>query len=142
MAHQIAVFAENKPGRIERVSRILGEAGVNIRAITVATADAFGVIKLLVDDPEKAYAALAAGGVSVFKREIVAIVMDDRPGGLLAATEALNAAGINIEDAYGFVIEDKRRAVLVVEVEKIPEAVGVLREKGLRTLSDDEIYTL
>ena len=86
MAHQIAVFAENKPGRIERVSRILGEAGVNIRAITVATADAFGIIKLLVDDPEKAYAALAAGGVSVFKREIVAVVMDDRPGGLLAAT--------------------------------------------------------
>ena len=56
MAHQIAVFAENKPGRIERVSRILGEAGVNIRAITIATADAFGVIKLLVDDPAKAYA--------------------------------------------------------------------------------------
>ena len=142
MAHQIAVFAENKPGRIERVSRILGEAGVNIRAITVATADAFGIIKLLVDDPEKAYAALAAGGVSVFKREIVAVVMDDRPGGLLAATQALSKAGINIEDAYGFVIEDKRRAVLVVEVEKIPEAIDVLREQGIRTLSDDEIYTL
>ena len=128
MAHQIAVFAENKPGRIERVSRILGEAGVNIRAITVATADAFGVIKLLVDDPAKAAAALAAGGVPAVRREIVAIVMEDRPGGLLAATQALSAAGINIEDAYGFVIEDKKRAVLVVEVEKIPEAVDVLRE--------------
>ena len=142
MAHQIAVFAENKPGRIERVSRLLGEAGVNIRAITIATAEAFGVIKLLVDDPAKAYAALAAGGLSVFKREIVAIVMDDRPGGLHAAAEALSRAGINIEDAYGFVVEDKRRAVLVVEVEKIPEAVGALREHGIRTLTDEEIYTL
>jgi hypothetical protein len=142
MAHQIAIFAENRPGRIERVSRILGEAGVNIRAITIATAEAFGVIKLLVDDPGKAYTALAAGGVPVFKREIVAIVMDDRPGGLHEATAALSAAGINIEDAYGFVVEDKRRAVLVVEVEKIPEAIGVLRERGIRTLSDEEIYTL
>jgi hypothetical protein len=142
MAHQIAVFAENKPGRIERVSRILGEAGVNIRAITVATADAFGVIKLLVDDPAKACAALAAGGVQAVTREIVALVMDDRPGGLHAAAQALSAAGINIEDAYGFVVEDKRRAVLVVEVEKIPEAVGVLRARGIRTLSDEEIYTL
>ena len=100
------------------------------------------MIKLLVDDPAKAYAALAAGGVPVFKREIVAIVMEDRPGGLLAATEALSGAGINIEDAYGFVIEDKKRAVLVVEVEKIPEAVSVLRDRGIRTISDDEIYTL
>ena len=93
-------------------------------------------------DTHRVSQALAAGGVSVFKREIVAVVMDDRPGGLLAATQALSKAGINIEDAYGFVIEDQRRAVLVVEVEKIPEAIDVLREHGIRTLSDDEIYTL
>jgi len=78
----------------------------------------------------------------VFKREIVAGRHGRSAGGLLAVTQALSRAGINIEDAYGFVIEDKRRAVLVVEVEKIPEAVGVLREQGIRTLSDDEIYTL
>jgi hypothetical protein len=70
MAHQIAVFAENKPGRVERVARVLGDAGVNVRAITISTADSFGVIKLLVDDPDRAFAALAADGVSVFKREI------------------------------------------------------------------------
>jgi hypothetical protein len=142
MAHQIAVFAENKPGRIERVSGILGEAGVNVRAITISTADTFGIIKLLVDDPARAYTALAAAGVSVFKREIVAILMDDQPGGLHAVTRILSGAGINLEDAYGFVIQDKKRAVLVVEVEKIPEAVGLLRTRGVRTLTDDEIYAL
>jgi hypothetical protein len=142
MAHQIAVFAENKPGRIERISRVLGATGVNIRAITIATADAFGIVKLLVDDPEKAYAALALEGVSVFKREIVAIVMDDRPGGLHEVSRILAQAGINIEDAYGFVVEDRKRAVLVVEVEKIPEAVGLLKQHGIRTLTDEEIYTL
>lgn len=142
MAHQISVFAENRPGRIERIARALGAVGVNIRAITVATAEGFGVVKLLVDDPDRAWAALAAEGFSVFKREIVAVVMEDRPGGLHEPARVLAEAGINIEDAYGFVVEDRKRAVLVVEVEKLPEALSALRGGGLRTLSDEEIYAL
>lgn len=142
MAHQISVFAENKPGRIERVARILEGAGVNIRAITIATSGSFGVIKLLVDDPGKAQAALAADGLSVSMREIVALLMEDRPGGLLEVAEILGREGINIEDAYGFVIEDKKRAVLVIEVEEIPEVVGILTDRGLSALTDEEIYSL
>ena len=142
MAHQIAVFAENRPGRIERVSRILKDAGVNIRAITIATSDSFGVIKLLVDAPDRAYQALTAAGLSAFKRKIVAVLMDDRPGGLHEVARALGAEGINIEGAYGFVVEAKKRAVLVMEVEKVPEVDGLLRERGLATLSDEEIYSL
>jgi hypothetical protein len=142
MAHQVSVFAENKPGRIERVARILEGAGVNIRAITIATSGSFGVIKLLVDDPGKAQAALAADGLSVSMREIVALLMEDRPGGLLEVAEILGREGINIEDAYGFVIEDKKRAVLVIEVEKIPEVLGILTDRGLSTLTDEEIYSL
>ncbi len=142
MAHHIAVFAENRPGRIERVARILKESGVNIRAITIATSDSFGVIKLLVDAPDRAYEVLAAEGLSAFKREIVAVLMDDRPGGLHDVAKALGSEGVNIEGAYGFVVEDKKRAVLVMEVEKIPEVDRLLREKGLVTLSDEEIYSL
>ena len=142
MAHQITVFAENKPGRIERVTRVLKEAAINIRAITIATSDSFGVIKLLVDDPDGAHDALAAEGMSPFKREIVAVLMDDRPGGLHAVAETLGRAGVNIEGASGFVVEDKKRAVLVIEVEKIPEVDRLLREQGLSTLTDEEIYSL
>lgn len=142
MAHQISVFAENKPGRIERVTRILGETGVNIRAITVATSGSFGVIKLLVDNPDRAYEALSEEGLSVSRREIVALLMDDRPGGLHRIVEILGGEGINIEDAYGFVVEDKKRAVLVIEVEEIPEVLRLLTERGLDTLSDEEIYAL
>lgn len=142
MAHQISVFAENKPGRIERTTRVLEEAGVNIRAITIATSGSFGVINLLVDAPDTAYAALAGEGLSVSKREIVAVLMDDRPGGLHRVAEILGGEGINIDDAYGFVVEDKKRAVLVVEVEKIPAAIELLKARGLATLTDDEIYAL
>jgi hypothetical protein len=142
MAHQITVFAENKPGRIERVTRVLEKAGINIRAITIATSDSFGVIKLLVDNPDAAHDALAAEGMSPFKREIVAVLMDDRPGGLHTVAETLGREGINVEGAYGFVVEDKKKAVLVIEVDKIPEVDRLLRERGLLTLTDEEIYAL
>ncbi len=142
MAHHVAVFAENKPGRIERIAAVLADAGVNIRAITIATTDTFGVVKLLVDDPRRAQAALAAAGLTASLREIVAVVMDDRPGGLRDVARVLAAAGVNVEGAYGFVVEDKRRAVLVVEVERVPEAAGLLAKAGVATLADEEIYAL
>jgi hypothetical protein len=68
--------------------------------------------------------------------------MDDRPGGLYRIAKIFGQRKINIEDAYGFVIEDKKRAVLVLDVEKIAEAKRALKEEGLRTLSDQEIYSL
>ena len=142
MAHQISVFVENKPGRIERVTEILMKADVNIRAITVVGTFEYGVIKLLVNKPDVALEALKSQGISAHKREIIAILMDDRPGGLNRIAKAFGQEKINIDDAYGFVIEDKKRAVLVVDVEKIQEAETVLKEEGLTILSDEEIYSL
>ena len=142
MAHQISVFVENKPGRIERVTEFLMKANVNIRAITVMGTFEYGVIKLLVDKPDVAYEALKAQGISVHKREIIAILMDDRPGGLNRIAKVFGQKKINIDDAYGFVIEDKKRAILVVDVGRIQEAETVLKEEGLTILSDEEIYSL
>ena len=142
MAHQISVFVENKPGRIERVTEFLMKAKVNIRAITVMGTFEYGVIKLLVDKPDVAHEALKTQGISSHKREIIAILMDDRPGGLNRVAKVFGKKKINIDDAYGFVIEDKKRAVLVVDVEKIQEAETVLKEEGLTILSDEEIYSL
>ena len=98
MAHQIVVFAENRPGRIERLTRVLKEAKVNIRAITISTSGSFGVIKLLVDDPECAYQALTEEGLSVSRKEIVAVLMDDSPGGLHRVAEILGREEVNIDD--------------------------------------------
>jgi hypothetical protein len=142
MAHQISVFVENKPGRIERVTEILMKADVNIRAITVMGTFEYGVIKLLVDKPEAAYEALKSEGITAYKREILAVLMDDRPGGLHRIAKVFGQRQINIEDAYGFVIEDKKRAVLVVDVGKVREAEKVLKEEGLTILADEEIYSL
>jgi hypothetical protein len=142
MAHQISVFMENKPGRLERVTDILTQANVNIRAFTVSGTFEYGVMKFLVDQPDKAMAALLAQGIPANKREILAVIMDDRPGGLLRIARIFGQRKMNIDDAYGFVVEDKKRAILVVDVEKISEAQEVLRQEGLTTLSDEEIYSL
>ena len=142
MAHQISVFVENKPGRIERVTEILAKAKVNIRAFTLSGTYEYGVMKLLVDEPDKALAALTSQGVPASKREILAVLMDDQPGGLHRIAKAFGQRKMNIEDAYGFVVQDKKRAVLVVDVEKINEAKRVLKEEGFSTLTDEEIYSL
>ena len=142
MAHQISVFMENKPGRLERVTDILTKANVNIRAFTVSGTFEYGVMKFLVDQPDEAMAALLAQGISANKREILAVIMDDRPGGLLRIARIFGQRKMNIDDAYGFVVEDKKRAILVVDVEKISDALKVLQEEGVATLSDEEIYSL
>lgn len=142
MAQQINVFAQNKPGRLEHLTRVLKDSGVNIRAITLAGQEEFGAIKLLVDDPGKAYASLTEEGFTAYSKEVIAIIMNDSPGGLHEICQVLDGRGINVEDAYGFVMQDSKTALLVVEVEKIPEAEEVLRSAGLRTLSDEELYQI
>ena len=142
MAHQMSVFVENKPGRLERVTEILAKAKVNIRAFTVSGTYEYGVMKFLVDKPDKALEALCSQGIPANKREILAVLMDDRPGGLYRIAKVFGQRKMNVEDAYGFVIQDKKQAVLVVDVEKISEAQRALKEEGLTTLSDQEIYSL
>ncbi len=142
MAKQINVFLENRPGRLERLTRALMEAGINIRAITIADQDGFGVIKLLVDSPESACETLKREGFTANLREVIAVIMKDRPGGLHEICEILDEKGINIEDAYGFVVQSLGTALLVVEVEKTPEAEEVIRNAGISVLSDQELYRL
>jgi len=142
MAHQISVFVENKPRRIERVTEILAKAKVNIRAFTVSGTYEYGVMKFLVDKPDRALEALISQGIPANKREILAVLMDDRPGGLFRIAKVFGERKMNIEDAYGFVIQDKKQAVLVVDIEKISEAKRALKEEGFSMLSDQEIYSL
>ena len=142
MAHQVSVFVENKPGRLERVTETLAKANVNIRAITVSGTYEYGVMKFLVDKPDIALQALKSQGISAHLREILAVLMDDRPGGLHRIAKIFGQKKINIDDAYGFVIEDQKRAVLVVDVEKMGEAEKILQEEGLTILTDEEIYSL
>jgi hypothetical protein len=136
------VFAENKPGSLARVTGILAREKINIRATTIATSDAFGVINLIVDDPDRAFKALAKEGVMATMKDVIAVVIDDRPGGLDKLTQCLFKENININNAYGFVLESWKTAVFVLDVDHKEKTVEVLKQKGFKMLDTDALSSL
>jgi hypothetical protein len=142
MAHHLSIFMENKPGKLDKVIGLLSDSGINLRAVSMASTGSFGIIKLLVTEPDRASDILQKAGVAVYRRKIIIAVVDDRPGGLHGLLRTLSSHDINLEDCYGFVIESGRRAAVVLEIEKFPEAETILLQAGVRTLKDEEIYSL
>ena len=140
MAHQVSIFAVNKPGRIEKLTRLFTEASINIRAITISSANGFGVIKVLVDQPHKAFEILRSQGIPSYLQEVIAVIMEDIPGGLHRVAQVLSENSINIEDAYGFVVASGKKAILIIQVESQPRAQSVLERNNFQLLTDEEIY--
>jgi hypothetical protein len=142
MAYHLSVFVVNEPGKLEKITRVLSDRGLNIRAFSVASAGEFGVLRVLVGDPEAGYAALKESHFTVTKRRILVALIDDRPGALHELLVTLSTAKVNVEDCYGFVLEGGKKAAIVCEVEKFPEAEKALAGTGVHLISDDEIYSL
>ncbi len=142
MAEQINIFVENKPGRLQKITRVLSESGINMRAIVIADRESYGIIKVLVDNPRKAQLALSEQGLACALKKVLAVSIADRPGGLFELTENLSSQNINILDAYGFVIESRKEAVLCIEVKDYDFAKTVVEQKGYRVLSDSELYEI
>ncbi|MBW2672918.1 MAG: ACT domain-containing protein [Deltaproteobacteria bacterium] len=134
MAYQLSIFAQNKPGRLAKVTGILKKGKINIRAITIATSDVFGVINVLVDDPEGARSILEGEGLTVSMKEVIAVVIEDRPGGLDRLVQLLLDNGINVENAYGFVLESRKKAVFVIDVDQLETTQTLLQDAGLEML--------
>ncbi|MDD5067134.1 MAG: ACT domain-containing protein [bacterium] len=136
---QISVFSENRPGKLEKVTKVLADNGINIRAITIASSEKFGVIKFLVDRTQAALDLLKQQGFTVAQNEIMAIEISDEPGGLHRLADLLARKKVNIENASGFVIEASKKAVILVEAADIEQAKSELQNEGLRFLSEEEI---
>ncbi|MBN2282474.1 MAG: ACT domain-containing protein [Deltaproteobacteria bacterium] len=139
MAYQLSIFAENKPGRLAKITKLLAKAKINIRAISISSSDAFGVINMLVDDPERARSALTEGGLTANLKPVIAVVIEDKPGGLDRLITLLADKNINIENAYGFVLESWKKAVFVIDVEQIEGIEEVLRKSGFETLNAEAL---
>jgi len=139
IAQQISIFAENKPGRLAAVTRILAKEKINIRATTITTSDTFGVINLLVDDPKRAQKVLTNAGMMVQMRNVLAVELGDKPGALDGLTELLSKGNININNAYGFVVESYERAIFVVDVDQIEKAEKLVEKNGFKTLDTEAL---
>ncbi|HEY5496744.1 MAG TPA: ACT domain-containing protein [Syntrophales bacterium] len=139
IASQLSIFSENKPGKLAAVTSVLAKEKVNIRATTISTSDTFGVINLIVDDPERAQAALTKTGMLVKIRSVLAVLLDDQPGGLDKLAQLLAKENINVNNAYGFVLENRVSAVFVVDVDQPEKAEKIIEKNGFKTLDAEAL---
>ena len=139
---QISVFLENKPGSLAEVTRILGESGVNIRALSLADTKDFGILRLIVNDNEKAREILGRKGLTVRKTEVVAAEVPDRPGGLAEILKVLFEADINVEYLYAFVQQSGENAIIIFRFDETDRAIEVLSKKQVKILEGKKIYAL
>jgi len=139
---QISIFLENKAGRLAEVTRVSSEAGVNIRALSLADTPDFGILRLIVDDKDKAKADLKEKGMTVGKTDVVAVEVEDRPGGLSRILGVLSQGNVNVEYMYAFVQYSGKDAVLIFRFDDIDAAVKLLQENNIRVLEGKSVYTL
>jgi len=139
---QISIFIENKSGRLAEVARVLGEKGVNIRALSLADTSDFGILRLIVDNTDLAKETLKAGGFTVSKTEVVAIEVPDQPGGLSSILQVLDDSKINVEYMYAFVERNADNAVIIFRFDDTDGAISTLQKKGVNILPGERIYGL
>lgn len=139
---QISIFIENKSGRLAEVTRILGEEQINIRALSLADTSDFGILRLIVNDVEKAKKVLKVKGFTVSKTEVVAVEVPDQPGGLSAILQALDRDRINVEYMYAFVERCGGNAVIIFRFDETDRAVEALSANSFKVLEGERLYSM
>jgi len=139
---QISVFLENKAGRLAEVTKVLGEGAINIRALSLADTTDFGILRLIVDQYDKAREILKQHGFTVGKTEVVAIEVPDRPGGLAWVLQILSDSDVNVEYMYAFVQHSGKNAVIIFRFDNLERAIELLQKQGVRIYSGQEVYQL
>ena len=139
---QISVFIENKSGRLAEVSGILGDANVNIRALSLADTSDFGILRLIVDDSEKALKVLRERHFTVSKTEVIGVEVPDQPGGLSSILRILDNNNINVEYMYAFVERSGANAVIIFRFDDVDQAIAVLLDNHVKILDGKKITSI
>lgn len=139
---QISIFLENKSGRLAEVTKILGDAGINIRALSLADTTDFGILRLIVNDNEKTKKVLKENGFTVGKTEVAAVEVPDHPGGLAKILNSLDNAKINVEYMYAFVERTKDNAIIIFRFDDLDKAIKVLLDNNVTVLKGEDVYKL
>ncbi len=139
---QISVFLENKIGRLAEITKVLGNREVNIRALSIADTTEFGILRMIVSQPEEARSILEKSGFAVLETEVIVVEVVDKPGGLAQILEIMTKAKLNLEYLYAFVSPRGRNALVVLKVEKPVEAIELLAREKVKILTMKEIEEL
>ncbi len=139
---QISIFLENKAGRLAEVTRTLADAGINIRALSLADTSDFGILRLIVTDIEKAKDVLKDGGFTVGRTTVVAVEVSDDPGGLNRILDLLSKNGVNVEYMYAFVQQSGKNAILIFRFDRTDQAIELLQQEGIPIVPGEQVYNI
>ncbi len=139
---QLSVFMENKAGRIAEVTSILAEANINIKSLSIADTSDFGVLRMIVDKSDEALKALNDKGLTVGETDVLAIEVEDKPGGLHRILNLLQQHNINVEYMYAFVQPSAQNAVMIFRFDNLEDAIKVLAENGINVLKETQLFAL
>lgn len=141
MAKEVSIFLENKVGHFERITSILKLNQINILSMSLNdTVNGWGILNLLVNNPEKAFHALSDEGISVALRDVIAVEIEDEAGGLNELLQNVARAKINFNNAYGRNIRENKTAILLLDVPDFQDSVSKLTECGIEILPDEKVY--
>ena len=139
---QISIFLENRKGRLWKALNVLSNADINIRALSIADTSEFGILRMIVPDPEKAKGILENDNFVVKVNEVIAVEVPDKPGGLGGILGLLNRADINVEYLYAFVEKNKDEAIVVLRTDDVDAGIKALEGGNVTMLTAEEVYTL
>jgi hypothetical protein len=139
---QLSVFLENKPGRLCAATDILAKEGINLSALTLADTSEFGILRLIVDQPDRARDVLMDAGIVVRISDVLAIAMDDAPGGAVGILHLLSSAGLNVEYIYACVGKQSGKALMVIRTDDIELAEDILHRGGYGDINPADVYRL
>lgn len=139
---QISVFVENAKGALSRVTKILADNGINIRALSIADTTDFGILRLIVKNPGEAYDVLKKNDVAVRLTDVIVAAIDDRPSGLSLALSALNEGDVSVEYMYAFVTRNENEANVIIKTDDSEKAIKALEKAKIRVLKAKEVYEL
>jgi len=139
---QISVFLENKKGRLAEVTKTLSHEKINIRALSLADTADFGVLRIIVDNPEKSLTVLKSHGFVAQVTEVIAVEVEDRPGGLSQILEVLDQDNVNVEYMYAYVEKSRENAIVICRIDDRERALQILEKNGITTLSAEALKAL
>ncbi len=136
---QLSIFVENKNGRIQTIIDTLSENGINISALSIADTTDFGIVRMIVDDADKARAALREIGVISKCTDVISVYIDDKTGGLAEVLKVVSSAEIGIEYMYAYLGRVEGKAIMVLKADDPEKAVKVLKADGIELVTNETI---
>lgn len=141
-ATQISIFLENKSGRLAAATQTIEDIGANLRALNIADTSEFGILRIIVDDPQKTCSSLKAAGFTAKITDVLALSISDEPGALNKVLKILDKNNINLEYLYAFIGKDDKKAVIILRVQNTLDAETALTKEGIIPLTHEEMISI